>query len=84
VWNAGPVSHPWQDQVRILELARDMPFIVKRLDDKWNSTEGCNPSPEPVIKAWHGVGNVSRRYHEMKVALELAEQIQKNKSGELG
>lgn len=56
VWAAGPIRHGWQEQVRILECAAEMPELVCRIDDRWNSCEEKNPCENPVIKAWHGRG----------------------------
>lgn len=53
VWKAGPLEHPWQEQVRMMEQGRLMPGIIQELDAKWNSQKDNNPSPNPVIKAWH-------------------------------
>jgi hypothetical protein len=57
VWRIGPVgNHPWQEQARINELARQHANFVQRLDDKWNCTKGVNPVRNPIIRAWHGQG----------------------------
>jgi hypothetical protein len=56
VWNAGPVKHPWQEQVRILEAADRFPESVQAIDARWNCTEGSNPCSNPVVLAWHGRG----------------------------
>jgi ADP-heptose:LPS heptosyltransferase len=57
VWRAGPIDRdPWQEQIRINELARKHPDLVQQLDDKWNCTKGVNSVRDPVIRAWHGHG----------------------------
>jgi len=57
VWNAGPLDHPWQEQVRMNELCREYPEAIQPTDNKWNSTTGVNPTRDPVIRAWHGKGH---------------------------
>ena len=56
VWRAGPVDHPWQEQVRILEQCDLEPGAVQMLDARWNCTLGINSSPNPVVLGWHGHG----------------------------
>lgn len=56
VWKAGPVDHPWHEQVRINELSRIYPRAVQTISDTWNSASHVNPCPNPVIEAWHGRG----------------------------
>ena len=68
VWEAGPLNHPWQEQYRMLELDQRSPGFVQAIDDRWNATVGCNPSPEPIIKAWHGYG--AGRFAAMQRELE--------------
>jgi hypothetical protein len=57
VWERGPTKIMWQEQGRMLHLLRAHPELVQTLDNKWNSAEGVNESPCPVIRAWHGWGS---------------------------
>ncbi|HUL51177.1 MAG TPA: hypothetical protein VLU94_01200 [Candidatus Nitrosotalea sp.] len=59
LWKAGPVSHPWQEQIRFNELSRTFPDAIQRLDDKWNSTDEVNAARNPIIRAWHGRGRAA-------------------------
>jgi ADP-heptose:LPS heptosyltransferase len=56
VWDAGPIDHPWQEQVRINEVARRQPRAVQTLAARWNCTQGSNPCRKPGVLAWHGFG----------------------------
>ena len=57
VWRAGPVDHHlWQEQARINQLAQQYPNVVQPLEDKWNCTNGVNPTPDPIVLAWHRQG----------------------------
>ncbi len=56
VWTAGPVNHPWHEQVRVMEVMENIPDAVQPLDDRWNSSEGITPRADAVIRAWHGFG----------------------------
>jgi hypothetical protein len=69
VWQAGPVRHHWQEQVRINELAHQQPEAVQVLADRWNSTMGVTACPDAVVQAWHGRGLRAARFmHEALVA----------------
>jgi len=59
VWTAGPVNHPWQDQVRILEENDKTPGAVQAIGARWNCTAGSNPCSNPVVLAWHGHGKAA-------------------------
>jgi hypothetical protein len=59
VWKAGPVDHPWQEQVRIVEEADKSPGAVQSIEPRWNCTEGSNPCSNPVVLAWHGHGKAA-------------------------
>ena len=56
VWDAGPIEHPWQEQVRINEVARRQPRTVQELSPCWNCTPETNPCRKPNILGWHGAG----------------------------
>ena len=62
VWDAGPIDHPWQEQVRINEVAQRNPRIVQSLPDRWNCTQGTNPCRKPNVLAWHGTGPAAQLY----------------------
>ncbi len=76
VWQAGPVDHPWQEQIRILEVAEKIPGTAQRLHDRWNSTVGVTDCADAVIKAWHGQGPgaVCRMEAEYKALTALGPQ----------
>ena len=59
VWKAGPVNHPWHEQVRINQMSRVYPRAVQTIDNKWNCASHVNPCPDPVIQAWHGRGTAA-------------------------
>jgi hypothetical protein len=70
VWELGPFGeNPTYEQARINDLLQQFPTLVQRLDDRWNSTEGVNEAPNPIIKAWHGqgVGALQSIYQELKI-----------------
>ncbi len=61
VWKAGPSEHPWDEQARIMECVHQLPAAVQAVSNEWNATESMTPMKKPVIKAWHGAGNVTVR-----------------------
>jgi ADP-heptose:LPS heptosyltransferase len=67
IWPAEPVEHSWQEQVRLNELNEKYPNALQPVDDQWNSTQRVNPTPNPVIRAWHGKGQKAIKL--MKAAL---------------
>ena len=66
-WEASwPAPDPrWQEQGVFNDLAKSS-GIVSQIDNRWNSTLNVNESPEPVVKAWHGVGPLTRRLEMMR------------------
>jgi hypothetical protein len=68
VWNAGPVAHPWQEQIRFNELSWTFPDAIQQLNDRWNSTDDVNAIRNPIIRAWHGRGRAALGL--MKAALQ--------------
>jgi ADP-heptose:LPS heptosyltransferase len=68
VWDAGPVQHRWQEQLRINQVSGQMPAAVQAIDAKWNSTLNVNACKNPVIQAWHGIDHADT-VRRMKVAL---------------
>lgn len=54
--NVLPGHIAWDEQVIINRLMVDNRFLglVRKMDDKWNSSFRTNESPNPVISAWHG------------------------------
>jgi hypothetical protein len=61
-------DHPWVEQARILDLLKQFPEILQRLDDRWNSAVEVTDVADPVIKAWHGYGasSAALMYDELK------------------
>jgi hypothetical protein len=39
------------------------------LDDMWNSVDFINPSPHPVVMAWHGYHDIGVRAERMREAI---------------
>jgi hypothetical protein len=62
--DAYPGPPRWADQGAFNQLLKDMPDVVKVIDDKWNSTVRVSEVPKPVVMGWHGIP-VNERYSMM-------------------
>ena len=64
-WDAFPGNERWLEQGSFNDLAKDNPLVFK-LEDKYNATVDINMCDNPVIKGWHGISPLSKRYNMMK------------------
>jgi len=64
--NSWPAPDPrWQEQGVFNNMASES-GIVSKIDNKWNSTFSVNESPDPIVKAWHGVWPLVARLDMMR------------------
>lgn len=68
-----PTVHPWHEQLILMNLVSSHEYdnIIAKIDFKWNSTSSLsNDTTEPVVKAWHGEGDLVQRLEKMRNYLQ--------------
>lgn len=63
-----PGDENWNEQGVFNHLAKEPQYkgLIAKIDDKWNATVNVNPSPNPVVKGYHGQGDGLNRINLMK------------------
>lgn len=70
-WGTPDEGHGWADQHSFNLAVKDGVIDTpNRIDLRWNSTLPYFTSPEPVVMAWHGFGDVETRKRAIKVECE--------------
>lgn len=70
-WAATPdEEHFWHDQFSLNQMLTRTGYQgFELLRDTWNSGP-ANPTSDPVVRAWHGAGDVDQRLTLMRAALD--------------
>lgn len=66
----GPGVAPWYEQTIFNVIAPQYDGLIRRLDDRFNSTFGINEAPDPMISAAHGGWDVSFKTEKMRQWLD--------------